>query len=47
MSWATSSTFAVEELKERLDRFDPDGEFLDQFRDGSESAGPKVWSGLT
>ena len=38
---------AVEELKERLDRLDPDGEFLDQFRDGSESAGPKVWSGLT
>ena len=37
---------AVDELKERLDRLDPDGEFLDQFRNGTESAGPKVWSGL-
>ncbi|MFA9563894.1 MAG: AI-2E family transporter [Acidimicrobiales bacterium] len=38
---------AVDELKERLDRLDPDGEFLDQFRNNSESAGPKVWTGLT
>ena len=37
---------AVEERKERRDRLDPDGDFLDQFRDGSESAGPHVWSGL-
>ena len=38
---------AVDELQERLDRLDPDGEFLDQFRENTESAGPKVWSGLT
>ena len=38
---------AVDELQGRLDRLDPDGEFLDQFRENTESAGPEVWSGLT
>ncbi len=38
---------AVDELQERLDRLDPDGEFLDQFQENTESSGPKLWSGLT